>query len=112
MAVRTTRFAAGRISGAAGDYFVYTVPSGVVALLKSVSIRNAGAAVSQWGFGGNIPGGTVSCDYFGRGAANTMAVGESQTTAGFWALLAADRLYIHLAVTSTLDYWLSGAVLS
>lgn len=110
--VRSTRLAAGRISGAAGDYFLYTVPAGVIALLKSVAVRNAGAAAAQWGFGGNIPGGTVSCDYFGRGSTNVMAVGESQTTLGWWVLLAGDRLYLHLAVTSTLDYWLSGAILS
>lgn len=111
MAIRNQRLAALNVSGA-GSHTLYTVPTGDVVLLKSIAVRNNNGSALAFNVGLHAPASGPNCDVLGVYSPSTLPGFQSQSLVGWWALNAADYVYINLPSGGSWDVWLSGALLS
>lgn len=91
---------------------VYTAPAGTTVILKALCFQNGGAGASSWSLGLTPAGGGSNVDFDGYPTTSPMASGTNLEHEYWVVLSAGDSLYLYVNSGSTLDYWLSGDILT
>lgn len=108
---RAARLAHGTLSSS-GMHTVYTAPAATTVIVRALAFQNGGGGTSSWSLGLTPAGGGANVDFDGFSTDSPMPSGHNLEHE-YWQVLApGDSLYIYVNTGSSLDYWLSGAVLT
>lgn len=108
---RAARLAHGTLT-TTGMHVVYTVPALETVIVRALAFQNGGGGSSSWSLGLTPAGGGANVDFDGFSTSSPMPAGNNLEREYWVVLSAGDSLYLYVNTGTTLDYWISGVVLT